>query len=79
MYGHFPARAALVMRLPAKRSASRSRDGKSEAERITKPSLSRALRAAVYGSVIDVVISDEGVGLMFVVMFVPVAIEYSWG
>lgn len=50
-----PVRAAEVMRDAAARSLGRSKEGKREAESITKPSRSRAERAAVYGSVVDVV------------------------
>ena len=50
MYGHEPVRAAVVMRDAAARRASRSKEGKREAERITKPSRSRADLVAVYGS-----------------------------
>jgi hypothetical protein len=45
------------MRDAALRSVSRSKAGNREAERMTKPSRSRAARAAAYGSV------DEGVML----------------
>jgi len=47
IYGHFPDRAASVMREAAARRASRSKDGNSEADRTTKPSRSRASRAAL--------------------------------
>jgi hypothetical protein len=68
-------RAAVVMRVPASRSALRSKEGKSEAERTTKPSFSRAARAAVYGSLNAVVMFDVGDRLVVVVVPVLVAMK----
>ena len=53
-----PDRAAVAMREAAERRASRSKEGKSDAERITKPSRSSAERAAVYGLEAEVVMLD---------------------
>jgi hypothetical protein len=46
MYGHDPLRAAVVRRDAASLRAVRSKEGKREAGRTTKPSRSRAERAA---------------------------------
>ena len=46
IYGHDPARADSVSLVAAERSACRSKVGKREAGRTTKPSRSRAARAA---------------------------------
>lgn len=61
------------MREPAARSALRSKKGNSEAERITKPSFSRAARAAAYGSLDDVVMFGNDDGLVIVAVLVLVA------
>jgi hypothetical protein len=59
MYGHSPDRAACVMRTAARRRASRSKEGKREAERMTKPSRSSVERAAEYGLASEVVICGD--------------------
>lgn len=47
MYGHVPVRAAVVMRAAAARSEVRLKEGNRVAGRMTKPSRSKAWRAAV--------------------------------
>lgn len=53
MYGHEPARAEAVRRAAAARRVGRSKEGKREAGRTTKPSRSRDSRAAVYGLCVE--------------------------
>ena len=57
-----------MRRVPAERSALRWKEGKREAERTTKPSLLRAARAALYGSLDDVVMFGDDNGLVVVVL-----------
>lgn len=54
------------MRDAAFRSAVRSKEGKREAERMTKPSRSKASLAAVYGSEVEMFMFGD-VGLVIVV------------
>ena len=67
------------MRAPAERSALRSKEGKSEAERTTKPFFSRAARAAAYGSLDAVVMFNVGDRLVVVVVPVLVVMMEVWG
>jgi hypothetical protein len=48
IYSHVPERAEAVRRSAAARRVGRSKEGKREAGRTTKPSRSRDSRAAVY-------------------------------
>lgn len=73
MYGHDPERADSVRVEAAERRVVRSKEGKREAGRTTKPSRSRAMRAARYGFA-----ASEGDEVSFVWVVVWVEGAMGW-